>query len=183
MFLLHRTNCQQVLSPVFFSDFQIINSFLKIVYDFIQRCLWKIFFYKNRWYQWFWSFKLNHMKQLSTIQFSDIASKPPSPKLVVFSPFFVLPHKFSNQHCNSSYAPYTACCSYGITCWCQPKNGSEFEKYSLLEGADPGRCGFIFPRRTMRCITPTCSRMRRSHRRSEERRVGKECRSRWSPYH
>ena len=22
-----------------------------------------------------------------------------------------------------------------------------------------------------------------SHRRSEERRVGKECRSRWSPYH
>src|SRR5215470_9244938 len=26
-------------------------------------------------------------------------------------------------------------------------------------------------------------RRRRKHRRSEERRVGKECRSRWSPYH
>ena len=25
--------------------------------------------------------------------------------------------------------------------------------------------------------------LRRSHNRSEERRVGKECRSRWSPYH
>ena len=24
---------------------------------------------------------------------------------------------------------------------------------------------------------------RKTHRRSEERRVGKECRSRWSPYH
>ena len=25
--------------------------------------------------------------------------------------------------------------------------------------------------------------MKQMHRRSEERRVGKECRSRWSPYH
>ena len=28
-----------------------------------------------------------------------------------------------------------------------------------------------------------CSEHGLSHRRSEERRVGKECRSRWSPYH
>ena len=27
------------------------------------------------------------------------------------------------------------------------------------------------------------SRLERGHERSEERRVGKECRSRWSPYH
>ena len=28
-----------------------------------------------------------------------------------------------------------------------------------------------------------CTRATARHRRSEERRVGKECRSRWSPYH
>src|ERR1019366_6989349 len=31
--------------------------------------------------------------------------------------------------------------------------------------------------------SPPCSRQWRSRSRSEERRVGKECRSRWSPYH
>ena len=31
--------------------------------------------------------------------------------------------------------------------------------------------------------TGTVSKVLRSHLRSEERRVGKECRSRWSPYH
>ena len=35
--------------------------------------------------------------------------------------------------------------------------------------------GKILPRR----ITGNCAK----HQRSEERRVGKECRSRWSPYH
>src|SRR3712207_8402376 len=33
-----------------------------------------------------------------------------------------------------------------------------------------------------RC-TPSCSRQTAFRSRSEERRVGKECRSRWSPYH
>ena len=28
-----------------------------------------------------------------------------------------------------------------------------------------------------------CKRLKRKPNRSEERRVGKECRSRWSPYH
>src|SRR3712207_9082852 len=32
-------------------------------------------------------------------------------------------------------------------------------------------------------IHPTCIPVSGSHQRSEERRVGKECRSRWSPYH
>src|SRR5215468_1346146 len=33
------------------------------------------------------------------------------------------------------------------------------------------------------CICPAIRRYRRRRTRSEERRVGKECRSRWSPYH
>ena len=32
-------------------------------------------------------------------------------------------------------------------------------------------------------LMSTVDESRRQHRRSEERRVGKECRSRWSPYH
>ena len=32
-------------------------------------------------------------------------------------------------------------------------------------------------------FTDDVHRIRRFHQRSEERRVGKECRSRWSPYH
>ena len=32
-------------------------------------------------------------------------------------------------------------------------------------------------------VTPQTDYWRISHYRSEERRVGKECRSRWSPYH
>src|ERR1041384_4241876 len=32
-------------------------------------------------------------------------------------------------------------------------------------------------------LIPICSLFDRGHSRSEERRVGKECRSRWSPYH
>src|SRR5690348_17991822 len=36
----------------------------------------------------------------------------------------------------------------------------------------------------VRCIMPRFGIINeRRHRRSEERRVGKECRSRWSPYH
>src|SRR2546421_4665080 len=34
-----------------------------------------------------------------------------------------------------------------------------------------------------RILVPTTSQLRRQYARSEERRVGKECRSRWSPYH
>ena len=32
-------------------------------------------------------------------------------------------------------------------------------------------------------ITPQAQKVIASSKRSEERRVGKECRSRWSPYH
>ena len=32
-------------------------------------------------------------------------------------------------------------------------------------------------------VEPTCRRLEVGKPRSEERRVGKECRSRWSPYH
>ena len=38
-------------------------------------------------------------------------------------------------------------------------------------------------RQAGRPITPDEARARGLDRRSEERRVGKECRSRWSPYH
>jgi len=34
-----------------------------------------------------------------------------------------------------------------------------------------------------RCLTPKAELLKRVRIRSEERRVGKECRSRWSPYH
>src|SRR5260370_13691581 len=37
--------------------------------------------------------------------------------------------------------------------------------------------------RCIRTAATACSRPCRRTRRSEERRVGKECRSRWSPYH
>src|SRR3712207_8993174 len=36
---------------------------------------------------------------------------------------------------------------------------------------------------TAYCLLPTAVRRPPSANRSEERRVGKECRSRWSPYH
>src|SRR5437588_4853846 len=46
-------------------------------------------------------------------------------------------------------------------------------------------CWGSWPNATYRRRSQTISRMSRSgcRRRSEERRVGKECRSRWSPYH
>src|SRR5262245_64950251 len=39
------------------------------------------------------------------------------------------------------------------------------------------------PRRGPRCLRGASRGARRGPARSEERRVGKECRSRWSPYH
>ena len=43
-------------------------------------------------------------------------------------------------------------------------------------------CGGVFvPKSNRAKYCPGCAA--RVHRRSEERRVGKECRSRWSPYH
>src|SRR5256885_7585174 len=38
-------------------------------------------------------------------------------------------------------------------------------------------------RLSRRCRPPGPGEGRQAHARSEERRVGKECRSRWSPYH
>ena len=53
---------------------------------------------------------------------------------------------------------------------------------SRLGAARTGRSGQ--PRRFAHPTGPTyCVRDARSRSRSEERRVGKECRSRWSPYH
>ena len=42
---------------------------------------------------------------------------------------------------------------------------------------------FVFPARILEKIKPERKAALRSRSRSEERRVGKECRSRWSPYH
>src|SRR2546427_4567237 len=50
--------------------------------------------------------------------------------------------------------------------WCQSK--------ANRPGANSGR---------LLLAAALCRRCRRGHGRSEERRVGKECRSRWSPYH
>src|SRR2546430_10305476 len=43
--------------------------------------------------------------------------------------------------------------------------------------------GVIEPRRAARAVGTACDAGQPGQRRSEERRVGKECRSRWSPYH
>ena len=56
----------------------------------------------------------------------------------------------------------------------------------VQKGFGPLVPGFIrVPRRSVRAATGRCGvrPARRPTRRSEERRVGKECRSRWSPYH
>src|SRR2546430_11083162 len=55
---------------------------------------------------------------------------------------------------------------------------------ALCAAARFGRCGAI-PRRRRRVARVARARglPALDHQRSEERRVGKECRSRWSPYH
>src|SRR2546425_17541 len=45
------------------------------------------------------------------------------------------------------------------------------------------RAAFVLSRREGLSYAEVASRMAISPKRSEERRVGKECRSRWSPYH
>src|SRR2546427_3378192 len=47
----------------------------------------------------------------------------------------------------------------------------------VLRADADGRLRALFP------IDPSDDTFIRAHKRSEERRVGKECRSRWSPYH
>src|SRR3712207_8265087 len=58
----------------------------------------------------------------------------------------------------------------------RPSRGARLPE-ALLEPADAGRAAGDHQRRAQRDLT------RRPAPRSEERRVGKECRSRWSPYH
>ena len=53
-----------------------------------------------------------------------------------------------------------------------PIDGSEFSKHSIE---------FVTSRATLLGHNPEIELL--SVQRSEERRVGKECRSRWSPYH
>src|SRR5205085_5473256 len=63
--------------------------------------------------------------------------------------------------------------------------------YEILTVTGVQTCALpIWPPRRLRRAAPRgclrCRRCARTHpcrRRSEERRVGKECRSRWSPYH
>ena len=47
---------------------------------------------------------------------------------------------------------------------------------AMLPGSQCGQCGFPG-------CSPAAIAIANSEARSEERRVGKECRSRWSPYH
>ena len=56
---------------------------------------------------------------------------------------------------------------------------------SIPKGKDPGNCIVIKPVtvRTWFRIRPFLLEVEKEDLRSEERRVGKECRSRWSPYH
>ena len=61
-----------------------------------------------------------------------------------------------------------------FTPWENPMGpaGFEFIEYAA---PDPVAMGKLFENMGFTAIA--------KHRRSEERRVGKECRSRWSPYH
>src|ERR1035438_5671418 len=55
---------------------------------------------------------------------------------------------------------------------------------ALADDADPPRYIETLPRRGYRFLVPVeTAGTRELEGRSEERRVGKECRSRWSPYH
>src|SRR2546422_6646967 len=58
---------------------------------------------------------------------------------------------------------------------------------SALETATPTPCRppemWYTPSPERENLPPACSMVKATWTRSEERRVGKECRSRWSPYH
>ena len=58
---------------------------------------------------------------------------------------------------------------------------------AILIGGEPTLCldriEAFYKRLPTFCATNELIKVPRDHRRSEERRVGKECRSRWSPYH
>ena len=70
----------------------------------------------------------------------------------------------------------------------ESKDGVEFTN-TVYEGYGPKGSALIIEcvtenkNRTVADVRHQLSRSGGSHRRSEERRVGKECRSRWSPYH
>src|SRR5574341_1601102 len=53
----------------------------------------------------------------------------------------------------------------------------------VVEESVPARTYTVGPTACKRSVNPVALSTWPSTRRSEERRVGKECRSRWSPYH
>src|SRR3712207_6911242 len=60
-----------------------------------------------------------------------------------------------------------------------PPKGSKQSTYSVVQKIGTMRSNI----RTTCVIVLGCSQVSLAEGRSEERRVGKECRSRWSPYH
>ena len=61
-------------------------------------------------------------------------------------------------------------------------NGRKFIPLTISEDMVGHKLGEFAPTRTFFGHTPADKKAKESER-SEERRVGKECRSRWSPYH
>ena len=59
----------------------------------------------------------------------------------------------------------------------------EFNTIGVDDGIAMGHEGMQFSLPSRELIADCVETMIRAHHRSEERRVGKECRSRWSPYH
>ena len=72
----------------------------------------------------------------------------------------------------------------GKRLWPLSRRGEPKQLLQLFEGRSLLQLAF---ERVVQVVPPervlVCTGASYAHRRSEERRVGKECRSRWSPYH
>ena len=79
--------------------------------------------------------------------------------------------------------PLTSCCEARFLTGCRPGAGNPCSRACRL--SCPTACGILVPQAGIEPTSPALEGrfLTTGPSRSEERRVGKECRSRWSPYH